>query len=182
MRARMNAIPLALGLGLVGLLSLGFGSCGAFGLGSLFLRFEAPLFAQVSLTEGVGMRLGASRLIARDSLRIELDGAPLPDANLVSSPDGMSGVLPPLDPGRHVLRARAELRVLFFLRIPLVAATAFAERGCRVLRLSGATGEGVERLVSAMAEGVDTARREEAARAAGDRGEGAPAEEGAKAP
>ena len=43
-------------------------------------------------------------------------------------------------------------------------------RGRAVLRISGATGEGVERLVAAMAEAVDEARRAEAARAADDAG------------
>jgi len=38
---------------------------------------------------------------------------------------------------------------------------ALAERGRTVLRLSGVTGEGVERLVDAMAEAVEKARREE---------------------
>ncbi len=43
---------------------------------------------------------------------------------------------------------------------------AFGERGRRVLRISGATGEGVEPLVDRMAEAVDEARREETKRLA----------------
>lgn len=113
------------GLALVGFLSLGVGSCGPFGFGSPFLRFEEPLFSQLSLAEQVPLALRLGPFVDPESVAVELDGAALPADRLTEDRRGLSGVLDALEEGGHVLRAEAELRFLFFLRVPLVATTAF---------------------------------------------------------
>jgi hypothetical protein len=109
-------------------LSMGVYSCDQFGMGSPFMFFRAPLFGQLSLPEGVDLDLHLSRLVDRDSLVVELDGAPLDPAALASAhggpPAGLEGTLPDLDAGRHVLAAHAELRIVFW-SVPIHAATAF---------------------------------------------------------
>jgi len=113
------------GLALVGFLSLGFGSCGPFGFGSPFLRFEEPLFSQLSLAEEVPLALRVGPFIDPDSVAVELDGESIPADRLTPGRRGFSGALDALEEGKHLLRAEAELQFLFFFRIPLVAATAF---------------------------------------------------------
>ena len=104
---------------------LGVSTCSPFGLGSPWLFFRAPLLSQLSLPEGVSVELRVSRLVDPASLEIQLDGAPLDEANFHPvSPEVIGTTLDPLAEGPHTLAARGELKLLF-LRIPLLAATRF---------------------------------------------------------
>jgi hypothetical protein len=125
MKNRTRNRCFALAAAALGSLSLGAGSCTQFGFGSPLLYFHSPLFTQLSLPAGIELELRHSRLVDRDSLRVELDEAPLDVASFDSlSSQALGTTLPDLADGTHTLAAHAELD-LFFFSIPLHAATAF---------------------------------------------------------
>ncbi len=117
---------------LLALLTMGTKGCDEYGVGSPFLFFEAPLLRQLSLGEGVELVVRVGALVDSESLEVELDREPLPiDLDTTTSrrspfaaPLRLSQMLPTLEEGMHVLKARAVLD-LWLLRFPLEAATFF---------------------------------------------------------
>ena len=91
-------------------------------MGSLFLRFEAPLYLQLSLPGEIDVDLRVSDLVDAESLVVELDGTPIAPEDLVPWEHGVSTLLEGVGEGQHRLEARADLW-FFFERVPLVAWT-----------------------------------------------------------
>ena len=69
---------------LAGLL-LGNGQCGSFGFGTPLFHFRAPRFFQLSLPGSLAFDLKLPPLAIRDSLVIQLDGAPIPSGGLTNA-------------------------------------------------------------------------------------------------
>src|SRR5262245_50387254 len=79
---------------------LGVNRCSPFGFGSPLLFFRAPLFAQLSQTEGIAVELVLSRLADPASLEIQLDGTALDTSRFQPGAGGaLVSTLDPLSPG-----------------------------------------------------------------------------------
>jgi hypothetical protein len=109
---------------LAGLL-LGNGSCDSFGYGTPLFHFRAPRFFQLSLPGSLAFDLKLPPLAIRNSLVINLDGVPLPTGGLSNVSGGVAGSVAAPAEGTHSLSATIDVRVLFFFRAKLTAATLF---------------------------------------------------------
>jgi hypothetical protein len=123
MHAKRRLLPIAVAV-LLTLPLLGVNACQRFGVGGPFLRFEAPLYQQLSLPGEIDVDLRVGQLVDEASLVVEFDGAPIAPEDLVAWEHGVSTLLEGVGEGQHRLEARADLRLLFW-RIPLVAWTLF---------------------------------------------------------
>jgi hypothetical protein len=103
---------------------MGVNACNRFGVGSYHLRFESPLFQQLSLPGSVDVELRVSAFVDHESLVVEFDGLPIAPEDLMPGSGGLVTVLPGVAEGRHDLVARAEMG-FFGWRIPLFARTVF---------------------------------------------------------
>jgi hypothetical protein len=123
MNAKRRLLPIAVAVVLT-IPLLGVSNCWQFGVGSPFLRFEAPLYLQLSLPGEIGVDLRMSGLVDEGSLVVELDGTPIDPEDLLPWEHGVSTLLEGVGEGQHRLESRADLRLLF-MRFPLVAWTVF---------------------------------------------------------
>ena len=110
---------------LVAAFSLGNGSCNTWGYGTPLFHFRAPGFGQLSLPGELAFDLKLPPHAIRESLVVSFDGAPLPNGGLGSVPGGVAGSVADPGEGKHALSATIDVRVLFFFRAKLTAATLF---------------------------------------------------------
>jgi hypothetical protein len=101
------------------------GPCSSFGTGLPFFFFRAPLFGQLSLVGQIPVELVLPGFAHIDSLTLTLDGAAFNPTGFTQSPTLLQGTLPALGAGTHTVAAQAEVRLLFFFRSTLAAATEF---------------------------------------------------------
>ncbi len=124
MKTSIRKLPLLL---LAAGFSLAVGPCPETGLGLPFFRFEAPLYGQLSELGPLGFELRVPRRARTDQLSVELDGQPLDPAGFARDGDRVSGALPELGEGLHVLRASLALRPFSFLPAFRMQATTWFE-------------------------------------------------------
>jgi len=92
MNAKRRLLPIAVAVVLT-IPLLGVSNCWQFGVGSPFLRFEAPLYLQLSLPGEIGVDLRMSGLVDEGSLVVELDGTPIDPEDLLPWEHGVSTLL-----------------------------------------------------------------------------------------
>ncbi len=110
---------------IVAAFSLGISRCDTFGYGTPLFHFRAPRLFQLSLLGSLAYDLHLPPLAIRESLVVNLDGAPLPTGGLANVPGGVSGSVNAPTEGTHSLSATIDVRLLFFFRAKLTAATFF---------------------------------------------------------
>jgi len=106
--------------------SLGFGSCGQFGVGLPFFVFKQPLFGQLSLDgENIAFELRIPSSAAQSNLQVSLDGTPVDLSGTVVSDSVLAGDLGPVAEGWHSLTASLDIEIPLITTITLNAATTF---------------------------------------------------------
>jgi hypothetical protein len=106
-------------------LSLGSGRCDSFGFGTPLFHFRAPRLFQLSLPGTLDLDLRLPPLAIRNSLVVKLDDVTIPTDGFTRLSDGVAGSLEIPGEGSHTLVASIDVRILFFFRATLIAATAF---------------------------------------------------------
>lgn len=121
-KTRRRTLVLSL---IVAALSLGNGSCNSTGYGTPLFHFRAPRLFQLSLPGSLAFNLRLPPFAIPNSLVIRLDGAPIPSGGLTKVPDGVAGEVAAPAEGTHSLSATIDVKLLFFFRAKLTAATFF---------------------------------------------------------
>ncbi len=105
--------------------SLGFGSCGQFGIGSSF-SFKEPLLGQLSLDgESISFELRLPPLAVAESVQVLLDGEPVDLSGAVVTGSVLEGDLGTFAEGWHLLTASVDIEFSSITTFTLNAFTSF---------------------------------------------------------